>query len=294
MTRENRSGNDTCLVLEGGALRGVYTSGVQGVLHRAGLSFDCLIGTSAGAMNGINFLSGQPERSFFIDRHYCRDKNFMGLRPLLREGQIFSFTYMYGPVNDRFPLDLKAFGKNPTRFIAVASEATEGEACYLESPPCSDMLLALRASSSMPLLSTPMELDGRYYYDGGPSMPVAYERALAEGYQRVVLILTRQKGYRKSPYGRVSRAAIRRKFRSSPAFIDMMLSSPSRYNQIMDEIDALEEEGKLFVFRPSLPVTVSRTETDVGKLQNLFQLGRADAMARLSDLEAFLKGEETP
>lgn len=282
----------SCLVLEGGALRGVYTSGVQGVLYRNQLQFDCLVGTSAGAMNGANFLSGQPERSFFIDYHYARDKNFMGLRPLIREGQIFSFQYMFSSVNEKYPINLDAFYASPIRFIAVATDYESAAPVYLEQTTCSDMMKALQASSSMPLLSTPVHLDGKHLFDGGPSMAVGFRKALQEGYERVVLVLTRQKGYRKTPFSSVSRLAMKRKFRKNPAFLEMMETSYLRYNQMMDEIDALEEDGKLFVIRPSEPVTVSRMEKDLQKLEDFFHLGRSDAEQNLGALQDYLALEE--
>lgn len=278
----------SCLVLEGGALRGVYTSGVQGVLHGNQLQFDCLIGTSAGAMNGANFLSGQPQRSYYIDYHFARDKNFMGLLPLIREGQVFSFRYMYGSVNEKYPIDLDAFYASPIRFIAVATDYETGNPVYLEQTNCSDMLKALQASSSMPLLSTPVELDGKFLFDGGPSMAVGFRKALEDGYERVVLVLTRQKGYRKSPFSKVSRIAMKRKFRHRPEFLEMMETSFLRYNEMMDDIDRLEEEGKLFVIRPSEPVTVSRMEKNIQKLEDFFHLGRSDAEANFAALQDFL------
>ena len=280
--------NRACLVLEGGALRGVYTAGVQEILYEKQIQFDCLIGTSAGAMNGANFLSGQPNRSFLIDYHFARDKNFMGLRPLIRERQIFSFQYMFGSVNDQYPLNLDAFHASPIRFIAVATDYNTGQPVYLERSNCSDMLKALQASSSMPLLSTTVELDGKRFYDGGPSMAVAYRKALDDGYQKVVLVLTRHKGYRKSPFKQLSRIAMKRKFRKHSEFLNMMKSSPMRYNRMMDEIDQLEAQGKLFVIRPSEPVTVSRTEKNIQKLQHLYQVGQKDAKKNLDALRDFL------
>lgn len=280
---------NSCLVLEGGALRGVYTAGVQGVLHRANLVFDALIGTSAGAMNGINYLTDQPERSFHIDHYYAPDKNFMGLRPLLRERQIFSFRYLFGPVCERFPLDIDVYTNSKTRFIAVATALDSGEPAYLERANCSDMLQALQASSSMPLLSTAVSLDNHLYLDGGPSMPVPYRKALQEGYQKIVLVLTRHKGYRKKPLSSLTHLAVRRKFgRKYPAFLSMMEHSPMRYNAMMDEIDRLEADGILFVIRPSQPVLVSRTEKNQKKLEDLFKLGQADAESQLSALLDFL------
>lgn len=277
---------ERCLVLEGGALRGVYTSGVQGVLAGNGLEFHCVIGTSAGSMNGVNFLSGQPERSFHIDYHFSQDKRFMGLRPLLTQGQIFSFSYMFGPVDERFPFDMQAFNASPARFFAVSSDAETGNPAYLEKGVCSDMMAAICASSSMPMFSRSISLDGRRYYDGGPSMPVAYGKALEEGYGKIVLVLTREKGYRKKPFSRSARFAIRRRFSSS--FATMMLRSPAHYNNLMDEIDKLEADGRLFVIRPSSKVVVSRMEKNQQKLEDLFQLGRADTQQQMSALQSYL------
>lgn len=281
-------GSSSCMVLEGGALRGVYTAGVQGVLHGAGIRFHCLIGTSAGAMNGINYLTDQPERSFYIDYHYARDKNFMGLRPLVKERQIFSFRYMFSTINKQYPLDLHTFDACPTRFIAVATDLDSGKPTYLERGVCSDMMLALQASGSMPLLSTPVSLDGRQFLDGGPSMPVGYQKALEDGYGKVVLVLTRQKGYRKQPLSRLTQVAARRGFQRKRNFLETMEQSPIRYNAMMDDIDRLEDEGRIFVLRPSQPVTVSRTEKNVKKLEDLFLLGRADAKEKLDKLQAYL------
>lgn len=278
----------SCLVLEGGAFRGVYTSGVQGVLHANNVHFNCLLGTSAGALNGANFLAGQPERSFIIDYHFARDKNFVGLRPLIREGQIFSFQYMFGSVNQQYPLDVDAFYASPMRFIAVATDLANGKPAYLEQDNCSDMLKALQASSSMPLLSTAVDVDGTLYYDGGPSMAVAYQKAFQEGFQRIVLVLTRPKGYRKSDFSPLSHAVMKRKFRKYPNFLRMLQHSPSRYNRMMDEIDQLEEDGKLFIIRPSEPTTVNRMEKNTQKLQDFFLLGRRDAQNKLAALQDYL------
>jgi predicted patatin/cPLA2 family phospholipase len=284
----------TCLVLEGGALRGVYSSGVQGVLYSARVPLDCVVGTSAGAMNGVNYLAGQPERSFRIDHRYARDKNFMGWRPLLREGQIFNFPYLFGAVNDAYPLDTEALNASPLRFVAVASDLATGDPAYFQRGSCGDLMAAVRASASMPLLSLPTEVDGKLYYDGGPSMPAAVSWALAEGYEKIVVILTRAKGYRKKPFGHATRGAVWGKFRKFPLFREMLLTSPARYNRIMDEIDRLEESGRLFTLRPSQPVTVSRFEKNTDKLLDLFRLGRRDAAARMPALWDYLRREDVP
>lgn len=280
--------SNACLVLEGGALRGVYTAGVQGCLSRAGFKPRCLIGTSAGAINGINFLSGQPERSYRIDYRYANDPNFMGPKSLVTQGQVFSFRYMFGEVNDWYPLNEAAFFSSPIRFIAVATDLETGQPAYLEKGVCGDIYQALKASSSMPGLSTAVLVDGRRYLDGGPSMPVAYQKALDEGYGPIILVLTRQKGYRKVPFPPTVQRYFRFRYRKYPAFVETMLASPCRYNGMMDEIDELERAGRLFVIRPQTPVTVDRMEKNQEKLRALFIQGRKEAARRLPDLEAYL------
>lgn len=280
--------NNACLVLEGGALRGVYTAGVQGTLFRAGVSFACLMGTSAGAINGVNFLSGQPERSYRIDYRYAGDPNFMGPKTLVTEGQVFSFRYMFEEVNDWYPLDEETFQQSPIRFFAVATDLETGRPAYLEKGVCGDIYQALKASGSMPGLSTPILVDGRRYLDGGPSMPVAYQKAIDEGYGPIVLVLTRQKGYRKKPFTPAVQRYFRFRYRKHPPFVEAMLHSPDKYNRMMDEIDQLEREGRLFVIRPQTPVTVDRMEKDKNKLRALFIQGRKESAQRLEDLRAYL------
>lgn len=285
---------NACLVLEGGALRGVYTAGVQGTLYRAGIPFRCLIGTSAGAINGINFLSGQPERSYRVDYRYADDPNFMGPKSLLLEGQVFSYAYMFGTVNDWYPLDEEAFNASPMRFLCVATDLETGQPAYLERGVCEDIYEALKATSSMPGLSTPIRVDGRLYLDGGPSMPVAYQKALDDGYGPIVLVLTRRKGYRKEPFSSAAQRYFRFRYRKHPDFVETMLTSPQRYNQMMDEIDRLEASGRLFVIRPQTTVTVGRMEKDKEKLRALFIQGRKESAQRLEALRTYFAGFPTP
>lgn len=278
----------SCLVLQGGALRGVYTSGVLDILHEHQLKFDCLIGTSAGALNGANFVAGQPSRGFLVDYHYADDENFMGIKPLLTERQIFSFRYMFGEVDQRYPFDYEAFIQSNVRFLAVATSYETGKPIYLEKDNCSDMKKALQASSSLPLLSTPMEVDGSLYFDGGPSMPVGYPKAIEEGYRKIVLVLTRAKGYRKAPLSPTMRRLAQMHYRRHPDFLETMLNAPEIYNRMMDEIERLEEQGRLFVIRPSEPVVVSRVERDKKKLIDLYHLGKRDAGNNLEALKNYL------
>ncbi|MEG2000421.1 MAG: patatin family protein [Evtepia sp.] len=278
----------TCLVLQGGALRGVYTSGVLDALQNKQLAFDCVIGTSAGSMNGANFVSRQPGRCFWIDYTFADDDHFMGVKPLVKEGQVFSFSYMFGAVNDQFPFDFETFAASNARFIAVATDCDTGLPAYLEKGVSSDMVLAIQASSSMPMLSTPIELDGVRYLDGGPSMSVAVDYARQEGYDKILVVLTREKGYRKKLLTPAVIRATELRFRKNPAFLEMLLAAPDRYNELMDHIEQLEAQHKIFVIAPSEPVTVSRVERDKDKLRDLYLLGKRDAQRNFQDLQDYL------
>lgn len=283
------SSNTSCLVLEGGALRGVYSAGVLTVLEENAMDFSALIGTSAGAMNALNFLALQSSRGFEIDYHYARDKNFMGLKPFLKEGQIFSYDYMFSEVAESYPLDYATLEENPTKFIAIATQLESGEPFFLEYKK-QDLFQMIQATSSMPLLAKPVEIDGFHYLDGGPSMAVGVKKALDDGYEKIVLILTREKGYRKKPFKKLRRMTIDRKYKKYPRFCYALKHSPMRYNMLMDEIDRLEDAGKIFVIRPQKPVEVSRTERDLAKLEALYLDGKADGLKKIGQLRNYLEG----
>ena len=277
------------LVLEGGSLRTLFTAGVLDVFMENELYFSDVMGVSAGSLCGVNYLSRQIGRTRTFNVDYVDDKHYLGVRNLLLHHQIFNFDYMFGKMSrELIPLDTETFLASPIRFTAVATELETGEPRYFDKETCSDIFGALRASCSMPMVSKAVPLAGKRYLDGGCSNAIPYQKALDDGFEKVVLILTRQQGFRKLYTPRSMQRAYVRYYRHFPKFIRSLLDIPTRYDRQQREIDRLEAEGRIFVIRPAGPVNVSHTDTDKVKLQALYEEGRKAAEEQLEALKAYL------
>lgn len=263
------------LVLEGGSLRGLFTAGVLDVLMERGIAFSYINGVSAGAMNALSYISGQPGRTLRVDLDYLHDKRFMSFRNLIKNREIFSFSFLFGELSETLvPFDYDAFYASPQEFEAVATRCKTGKPEYFSNKTCPEILQAVQASSSIPVLSHMVAVEGKKYLDGGVSMPVAYQRAFDKGFDKAVVVLTRHHGFRKKPADRWSDKAFHRYFAPLPEFLEAVEEIPDRYNRMQEEMDALEAEGKLFILRPKETVMVSRFERDKLKLQKLYGDGR--------------------
>ena len=279
------------LILEGGSMRGLFTCGVLDVLMENELWFEYVNGVSAGTLNAYSYISRQIGRSSQIPFEYVRDKRYVGLRNLVFHGGIFNFDFMFGEITDSLvPLDRATFDASEQIFECVATQCESGQAVFFRKGACSPETfeLASRASASMPMLSSRILIEGKHYLDGGTALPIAYQRAFDLGYDKPVLVLTRQKGYRKPPEDRAFAKLCDRKYAEYPAFLKTLHRIPAHYNEIQDEIEALEAAGKLFVIRPEAPVAVGRLERDVEKLRALYRQGREVAEKRLNALKTYL------
>lgn len=285
-----RSMTEGALVLEGGSLRGLFTAGVLDVFMEKGIRFSYVNGVSAGALNALNYLSDQPGRTLKVDLGYLHDKRFMSFGNLVKKREIFSFEFLFGELSDTLvPFDYTAFADTQQEFEAVATRCKTGKTTYFSNLDCKEIFSAVQASGSIPILSHMIDVEGKKYLDGGISMPIAYQRAMDKGHEKVVAVLTRHKGFRKRPTGRWMSRAYRRYFEPLPKLLEALKEIPDRYNRMQEEIDALEAEGKLFVIRPDQPVTVSRFERDKMKLQALYGDGRRVAEERLKAMCSYLE-----
>lgn len=277
------------LALEGGSLRCLFTAGVTDLMMEEGLSWDGLFGVSAGALTGVNIVAGQKGRTAAVNLGYVNDPRYMGFRSLIRNRSIFNFDFLFGELSDSLiPLDREAFQNSPCRYTAVATSCLTGEARYFEKSEVSDIYPAVRASASLPLLAPMVSVEGEPCLDGGLSVSIPYQRPLDEGYEKVVVVTTREHGYRKAPESRTMARAYARVYRKYPELVRAILNVPRHYNAEMDEIDRLEAQGKIFVIRPAQPVTVARTERDVEKLQALYDQGQEVCRKALPRLRAYL------
>ena len=276
----------TGLVLEGGAMRGMFTAGVLDVFLAAGVKVDEVVGVSAGALFGVNYLSGQAGRAVRYNKRFNGDRNYMGLRPLLKEGNLFSTSYAYDLVPRRLdPFDDEAFQKSGVPFFAVVTDVDTGEARYMQVKSVFDQMDVLRASGSMPFVSRPVELGGRRYLDGGVSDSIPYEWMAARGCDKLIVVLTREAAYRKTP---MNPAMVRLLGVKYPALARRLAARHADYNRALEKLERWQKEGRAFVIRPSAETPIGRIETDPDKLQQVYDLGRADGKACLPALRAYL------
>ena len=219
------------LILEGGSLRSLFTSGVLDVFMEHNLYFSDVTGVSAGSLTGVNYVSCQPGRSAKLNIGYVNDKRYLGVNNLILHHEIFNFDFLFNDLSHSIlPMDFDTFYKSPQHFTAVATNLRTGEAEYFEKSSCSDILAAIRASSSMPMLSKAVKMNGELYLDGGCAMAIPYQKAIDDGFEKIVLVLTRQQGYRKL-YTKPSTLHLYAKyFRHFPKFLSALYAVPTRYD----------------------------------------------------------------
>ena len=279
----------TGLVLEGGAMRGMFTCGVLDVLMEREVRFDGMAGISAGAAFGCNFKSGQIGRPLRYNKKYCADPRYCSIRSLIRTGDLYGADFCYRELPDELDVfDRKAFAANPMEFYAGATDVETGKCVYHKCMEGSDLdLLWMRASASMPGVSRPVEIDGRFYLDGGitDAVPYAYMEGL--GYDRNVIVLTQPEGYRKKP---ASGLPVMRLFlRRYPRITEAMAVRHEMYNRQIEEISRREREGSSFVVRPPEALRIGHTEKNPAELDRVYRLGRREAEKRLPELLRFLE-----
>lgn len=274
------------LALEGGAMRGMYTAGVLDTFLDEGIGAEEIVGVSAGALFGANYVSGQKGRTIRYNKRFNRDRTYMGLIPLLLEGNLINTEYAYERVPHKLdPFDDEAFKASPSRFYAVATNLQTGRAEYMRVNSVFAQMDILRASGSMPFVSKPVELNGALYLDGGIADSIPYEWLLNRGVEKIVAVLTRDASYVDKPDKLLPIRYYKRKY---PALAESLLHLDTMYNNQLQELARLEQEGRVFVIRPSVPIGISRIERNPKKLQAVYELGQRDAAAAMDRLRDYL------
>lgn len=263
------------LVLEGGGMRGVFTSGVLDALMKHDVHFPYIVGVSAGACNGLSYASWQPGRAHFSNIELFRTYDYLSLKHLIRQGSIFDADLLYDRLpRDIYPYNYEAYFKSNILYEQVVTNCLTGRAEYLsEHSGNSQRLLDIcHASSSLPYVSKIIYVDGIPYLDGGivDSIPVVH--AMNRGYKKLLVVLTRNKGYRKTGKDRKIPKIL---YRNYPRLRVALSRRNSVYNAQLEEVERLEDEGKIVVIRPEKPILVDRLEKDINKLEDLYQEGFA-------------------
>lgn len=276
----------TGLVLEGGAMRGMYTAGVLDMMMDHNIDFDGIIGVSAGALFGVNYLSRQRGRVIRYNKKYNGQRDYMGLIPLLKEGNIVSTRYAYDRVPRLYDVfDNDTFKTSGTEFYAVVTNLQTGQPEYMLVKDVYEQMDVLRASGSMPFVSKPVQIGDQLYLDGGVSDSIPFEFFEKKGYDRLVVILTRDLDYRKKA---MSPLMIEASYHKYPEFCEQLKKRHEVYNRSVRMLKRQEEKGEIFVIRPSVPINIKRIETDPDKLQMVYDEGIKDAAECMNQLLAYL------
>jgi predicted patatin/cPLA2 family phospholipase len=280
--------DNSCIILEGGGLRGAFTGGVLEFLLEKEIYFDRVIGVSAGACIGASYVSKQKGRNRMVNVEYPSDKRYMGFRHLITKGSYFNMDFIFNDIpNSLVPFDEPTFYQNPAEFDVVATSLNSGNAVVFSKVEVARIGVGkvLVASSSIPLISRPVTIDGQLFFDGGvaDSIPVNYAFSKHE---KAVVVLTRPRGYRKEELS--NSFVLRVVFGKHPEFLKTLLLRNENYNRTLDLCDQLEREGKLFIIAPSAEISVSRIEKSYEKREALYNHGYGLMGEQVDNLLSFL------
>ena len=276
-----------CLVLEGGAMRGLYTAGILDALVDTDIKIDCIIGVSAGALFGVNYKSKQKGRVLRYNTKYANDKRYMGLHSLITTGNLVNTEFAYHELPTKLDIfDEEEYSKSKTDFYAVITNINTGKAEYKKIINATIQVDELRASGSMPYVSQPVKIDDNYYLDGALADSIPVLKAKEMGYDKVIVVLTRPKEYRKKKRSPLMAKLFYKKY---PNLVEAINTRYKQYNNTLDIIEELEDKKDIYVFRPSTDLKIKRVEKDKSKLEAMYNLGLKDFKDNLKSLKKYLK-----
>ena len=275
------------LVLEGGAMRGLFTAGVLDIFLDNNVEVTDVVGVSAGTLFGVNYVSKQRGRALRYNLKYINDKRYMNVKSWVRTGNLINkdFTYYKLP----FQLDVfdnKTFKESPINFFATVTNIETGEAEFIKVEDAYKQMETLRATSALPFISEIIEVGDKKYLDGGIANSIPVDFFEKQDFDKVIVILTRPITYRKEKTTGIQYKMFYKKY---PKLVEKLENRYKEYNDTVDKIVELEKEEKLFVIRPSENITIKRLEKDVEKLQKVYDLGLKDGNNIIEDLKQYLE-----
>ncbi|MEA3487577.1 MAG: patatin family protein [Thermodesulfobacteriota bacterium] len=279
---------NSALILEGGGLRGVYTSGALRFFMDQGLFFPYVIGVSMGACNAANYVSRQPERNRIVNIGFVNDSRYLSYLRLLAGGELFGMKFIFDTIpNSLIPFDYQTFRESDTKCITVVTNCKTGEPLYFDKSELGeDYLSILQASTCLPFISKPVQYNGQILMDGGISDSIPIRKSIGDGKRKNVLILTQPKGYRKKQ-SRLNGFA-RMRYPRFPGLCEALANRYIRYNETMDFIDALEQQSEVFIIRPRSALPAGRIERNKNKLYATYDQGYLDASESYEELCRYL------
>ena len=276
------------LILEGGGMRGVYTAGVLECFLENGLFPDYVIGVSAGACNAASYISRQPGRNRQVTIGYIKHPDYISVKNLFLKRELFGMNLIFNEIpNKLVPFDFNRFNQATEEFVIGTTDCLTGEPVYFnKSISSKDILTIIRASSSLPFMSRAIEYEGHLLMDGSISDPIPIRKALTDQVEKPIIVLTKEKGYRKS---KSSFSKLTSSFYKDFKGLGNALEHRYQlYNETLDFIEKLEEEKKAVVIRPSQTFNIGRIERNPEKLTLLYNQGYKDAMAYLNEISEWL------
>lgn len=275
------------LVLEGGAMRGLFSAGVIDEMMAAGVLPDGIIGVSAGAAFGCNMKSGQQGRAIRYNKRFARDSRYCSVRSLLFTGDLFGAAYAYHYVPEHLDIfDKQAFQQSAMAYYVVCTDVETGEAVYRQLTRVDyDGLEWMRASASMPLCSRIVRLDGRKLLDGGVADSIPLRAFQQMGYRRNIVVLTQPEGYRKRKLGLLP--LMRVAYRRYPAFVEAMARRHEMYNAQLDYVAAEEQAGRALVVRPPQALPIGHISHDPDEMERVYQIGRDTGRQKIAEMKQF-------
>ena len=280
------------LVLQGGGTRGIFVAGVTDAFHDAGLDFPYVIGTSAGCLVGYNVVSGDRGRAKRVIIEGMQGKNFGSYSNFVHKGEYFDFRYLFNELSEIIPFNYEAYRAPGHIFYCGCTGVNDGLAHYFEkSAPNFDDCAT--ASSSLPFVAKPVQLEDGLYMDGGTVCPIPFRKPLEDGVEKLVIVFTRTRDYRKSEEIKgAKKMAYKLKYGKYPKYLEALLNGNRFYNKEMDDMFELEKQGKAFLIFPREPLSVGRMEKDIEKLEAGYQEGLEVGKESIKALKAFLGIEE--
>ncbi len=277
------------LIMEGGAMRGMFTAGVIDVFMENNIEFDGAVGVSAGATFGCNYKSKQIGRTIRYNKRFCRDKRYCSFKSLITTGNLFNAEFCYHTLPEKLDIfDNKAFIENPMEFYVVCTDIETGKPVYKKIEKCDyNELEWIRGSASLPLAAKIVEVDGYKLLDGGiaDSIPLSFFEE--KGYNKNVLILTQPMDYtkKKNPITALMKIILKK----YPNVLKAMEERHINYNETLKYISKKEKSGEIFVIRPDKKIAAKRIEHDENKLEEAYQQGRRAAIKHLNDVKKYLE-----
>ncbi len=277
------------LVLEGGGMRGAYTSGVLEVLLQNDIEFPNVYGISAGACNALSYVSKQKKRNYDIFYNYIADKRYISVENLHKTGSLFGFDFIFGELfHELLPFDYETFFSSPVNLKVGATDLKMGQTIYFDKANLDEDFAAVAASSSLPFVSNIVSYQGHELLDGGCASPIPIERSIFDGNALNVVVLTRDISYRKSLRPEFPRAVLRVKYGDYPNFVNAMQLRAEVYNNQLEICRRQEREGNAVVIRPSRPIVTGRYEKDRERLKEIYDMGMRDCEKKLFEIHTIM------